>query len=52
VENVDKLLLLNVSHGTTTMKVVYTAVDEIVDNCSGCELIITRTQVNTFVYTD
>jgi hypothetical protein len=32
VENVDKLLLANVSHGTTTVKVVYTPVDETVDN--------------------
>jgi hypothetical protein len=38
VENVDKWLLTNVSHGTTSVKDVYTPVDEIVDNYLGCEL--------------
>jgi len=38
VETVDKSLLANKSHGTTSVKDVYTAVDESVDNSSPCEL--------------
>jgi hypothetical protein len=52
VENVDKSLLINVSHGTTSMKDVYTPVDESVDNYGSCELKILITQPKSLNYTD
>jgi hypothetical protein len=39
VETVDESLLTNKNKGITTVKVVYTVVDESVDNLLGCEFI-------------